>query len=385
MRVLFWVQHLLGIGHLRRTLALAEAMAARGLEVTLASGGPPLALNLPERVALVQLPILRATDETFSAMQGADGRPADAALWEARRAKLLDLFDRLRPRVVMTEMFPFGRRAFRGELLPLLETAGRAREKVWRIASVRDVLVQKAAPERSLWMRDITLAQYDRVLVHTDPALVPFGLTFPFARDLGQRLVSTGYVAPAAPPPADGGLGRGEVLVSAGGGRVGHALLEAALGARRLSRACSHVPWRLVTGAGFPAEDLASLTRRVPEGVTIEHEHEDFQALLANSLLSVSQAGYNTVVEALRYKKAMVLVPFETGTETEQRVRAERLAGAGLAVIVAAGELNAWRLACAVDAALDRPQAPSQAIDLDGAARSADIVARLAERTDGPR
>jgi predicted glycosyltransferase len=385
MRVLFWVQHLLGTGHLRRALTLAEAMAARGLEVTLASGGAPLALELPERVALVQLPALRAADAAFSAMEGADGRPADAALWQARRAKLLDLFERLRPRVVMTEMFPFGRRAFQGELLPLLETAGGAREKVWRIASVRDVLVLKAAPDRPLWMRDITLAHYDRVLVHTDPALVPFGLTFPFARDLKARLVSTGYVAPPAPPPADSGLGRGEVLVSAGGGRVGHALLEAALGARRLSRACSQLPWRLVTGAGFPAEDLASLTRRVPEGVTIEHEHEDFQALLANSLLSVSQAGYNTVVEALRYKKAMVLVPFETGTETEQRVRAERLAAAGLAVTVAAGELNARRLACAIDAALDGPRAPSQVIDLDGAARTAEVVACLAERTDGPR
>src|SRR5918996_1069614 len=95
---------------------------------------------------------------------------------------------------------------------PLLEAAGR--DGVWRIASVRDVLVQKAAPERCLWMRDLTLAYYDRVFVHTDPVLVPFGLTFPFADDLGPRLVSTGYVAPPAMTSPCGGPGPGEILVS---------------------------------------------------------------------------------------------------------------------------------------------------------------------------
>ena len=38
-RVLFYVQHLLGIGHLKRAAILAEAMAAMGLDVTVAYGG----------------------------------------------------------------------------------------------------------------------------------------------------------------------------------------------------------------------------------------------------------------------------------------------------------------------------------------------------------
>ena len=40
-RVLFYVQHLLGIGHLKRAEILAEAMAAAGLDVTVAYGGRP--------------------------------------------------------------------------------------------------------------------------------------------------------------------------------------------------------------------------------------------------------------------------------------------------------------------------------------------------------
>ena len=38
-RVLFHVQHLLGIGHLKRAEILAQAMAKSGLEVTVAYGG----------------------------------------------------------------------------------------------------------------------------------------------------------------------------------------------------------------------------------------------------------------------------------------------------------------------------------------------------------
>ena len=40
--VLFHVQHLLGIGHLRRAGAIARGLVAAGLDVTVASGGAPV-------------------------------------------------------------------------------------------------------------------------------------------------------------------------------------------------------------------------------------------------------------------------------------------------------------------------------------------------------
>ena len=42
MKVFFHVQHLLGIGHLRRADVLARALREAGFEVTLASGGMPV-------------------------------------------------------------------------------------------------------------------------------------------------------------------------------------------------------------------------------------------------------------------------------------------------------------------------------------------------------
>ena len=51
-RVLFHVQHLLGIGHLRRAAALAKACAGHGLEVTVASGGGAIDDLRPEQVSV---------------------------------------------------------------------------------------------------------------------------------------------------------------------------------------------------------------------------------------------------------------------------------------------------------------------------------------------
>jgi predicted glycosyltransferase len=350
MQVLFWVQHLLGTGHLKRAATVARALAEAGLRVTLVSGGPPAPWLMPRGVELVQLPWVRARDLAFSGLVDADDRPLDDALRAARRARLVELFQARAPQVVITEMFPFGRRAFRFELLPLLEAVAKARPRPWLVCSVRDVLVQKSTVERYLWMRDLALAHYDRVLAHTDPALIPFGHTFPYADALGQRLVSTGYVVEPGPPASAGD----EVLVSAGGGRVGRALLAAAIRARPLSRARDQ-PWRLIAGGGVDAASLAVLEAERSAGLTLERQRDDFQSLLAKCLLSVSQAGYNTVMEVLRLDKPMVLVPFETMTETEQRIRAERLSGLGLAETVWGTELTPSRLARAIDRVLSRP------------------------------
>ena len=110
------------------------------------------------------------------------------------------------------------------------------------------------------------------------------------------------------------------MLVSAGGGRSARALLAAALEARPLSRLRERA---LAAGraAAICRRRVAGARRRPAAGWSLERQRDDFPALLAKSLLSVSQAGYNTVVEGLRLGKPMVLVPFETATETEQRTR----------------------------------------------------------------
>ena len=331
--VLFYVQHLLGIGHLRRAALIARAIQAAGLELRFVSGGAPAGEIDIGAGELIQLPPAVSADVHFSAILDEDGRPIDDVWRDRRRRLLLAAFEAERPDLVLVEMFPFGRRQFAFELLPLLEAA-KARGLPTAV-SLRDILVAKSKPERIAETVAVVRRLVDRVLVHGDPRLVGLEATFAGAAEIADRLVYTGYVAEAAPPgtgpgtPAGGAAEGAEILVSAGGGAVGGPLLRAALAARPAT-SLAHSPWRLIAGPNLPAAEFAELQGTAPAGVTVERFRSDFPALLARSRLSLSQAGYNTVMDILAVGARALVLPFAEGAESEQSLRARLLAERGL-------------------------------------------------------
>jgi predicted glycosyltransferase len=373
MTALIWVQHLLGTGHLRRAQAIAAALARSGVSVVLLSGGAPVPWPAPQGVRVVQLPPLRSSDAAFSALIDLDGRAAGTELWESRREAICAAVTAARPRIVVTEMFPFGRRAFRAEIEALLTAAAPFRPLV--ASSMRDVLIGRSEPARWDEMRDIALARYDLVLVHSDPRVIPFDLSFPHAAALGERVVYTGYVLGVGrPTPAEADLA---VVVSAGGGAVGRRLLATALDARHLSDLGDR-PWLLVAGANLPEGEHAALVAAAPPGVSVARHRDDLPDLLATADVSVSQAGYNTIVEGLAGAARLVLVPFDGPGQDEQHKRAGRLAELGLATIVAPAELSPLALAGAINRAAALPRPDAGWVDLDGAARAARLLLQRA-------
>ncbi len=379
-RVLFYVQHLLGVGHLKRAALIARALAGRGFEVDLVSGGLPVAGIVAPGVRLIQLPPARSRDEAFTELVDADGAPVGEAWESRRRARLLALFAESRPEVLVVETFPFGRRRMRFELLPLLDAAAAARPRPLVVASVRDILQLGRKPGRAAEAADIVRDRFDHVLVHGDPSFARFDETFPAAAKIADRLHHTGFVA--EPARAQGAVagGRHGVVVSTGGGAVGRALLDAALAARPLSP-LGQAPWRLIAGSNLGADELAAIGARAPAGVTVERDRSDFGALLAAAAVSVSQCGYNTVMDVLRAEVPAVVVPFAGTGETEQPMRAARLAERGLVRVVAEAALAPESLATAIAAALATPPPSARGLDLDGAAKSARLIAGwLAER-----
>lgn len=377
MRLLFWVQHLLGTGHLRRALTLSGAFAARGHAVTLVSGGMPTSWPIDQHIRFEQLPPLRAADHGFSALVDEHGREAGGALMEQRRQRLLDLLAETRPDLIMTEMFPFGRGAFRGELLPLLEAARRMVPAPLVCCSLRDVLVGQADPAKTMRMAELARRHFDRVLVHGDAGVIPLEASFPMAGGIADLLCYTGYLTDAAVerPVAV----RDEILVSAGGGAVGGPILRAALAAQALV-ADQRFRWRFVLGMNFARDEALKLQDKAAGGTIIDVHHDSLVPYLARAAVSVSQAGYNTVVEALATRTPMVLVPFGRGREDEQTRRAEVLAARGLAEIVNEPALTPDAIARAVERAMGL-KLPATGITLDDGHRAVMAVERMQART----
>jgi len=372
-RILFWVQHLLGIGHLMRAATLARAFEAHGFAVTLVSGGMAVPGFEPRIDRFVQLPPTRATDRYFKVLVDARDNRIDEAWKAMRRDRLLSVFAETRPDIVLVELYPFGRRQMRFEVEPMLEAAHALPDRPLIVSSVRDILVEPDKPERIDEMVARLRRYFDLVLVHGDGAFIPFETTFPRLAEIADLTRYTGYVVDTPPPrEGPGAPGWGEVIVSTGGGAVGSELIEVALAARPLT-ALADAPWRMLAGHNLPDDRFVALAAAAPRGVTVERARPDFRRLVANCRLSISQGGYNTVMEVLAAGVPAVAVPYAGGLESEQTLRCGLLAERGALQIVAEKDVTPASLAAAIDRAAAQPPG-AVTLDTGGAARSAALV-----------
>ncbi len=374
-KIFFYVQHLLGIGHQRRGATLTRAMQAAGLDVTYVSGGHAIPNLELAGANFVQLPPVRAVDLYFKELVDENDQPIDDAWRENRRAALMAAYQACNPDLIILELYPFGRRQMRFELLPLLDAARSRAKPPVVVSSVRDILVEPPKPERLVEMLERIDTYFDHVMVHGDEALVPFERTFPHAADIADKISYTGYVVDQrAEVGGSKGLGHDEVLVSAGGGAVGDKLLRTAMAARSLT-SLSDATWRVLVGTKVPEAEFLALAEIADSGIIVERARGDFPSLLMNCALSISQGGYNTVMESLHAGCAALIVPYAGGLESEQTLRAELLTERGLINVLAEAELSPEILAASINTAiLDQGQGMAITIKTDGAAETARLV-----------
>ena len=369
--ILFYVQHLLGIGHLRRTLAIAEACQNAGTPVEVITGGMPINLQQASPVLVHQLEPLQSADLSFTSIVDRRGAPLNDVLETVRTKELLRLFHDLRPEVLVTELFPFGRRRFQFELLPLLEAARAAKTPV--LCSVRDS-VQKRSKAREAetigWLR----TYYQRVLVHGEKEFLPLSDSFGEFDEISDLVSYTGFVDTTSYPKRRGesSLRRSqEVLVSAGGGKAGERLYLAAAEASALSMH-PDIVWRILAGTSPDTNLVTRLRQMGAETMTVESNRADFRALLSGCRLSVSQAGYNSVVDILASGAPALLVPFAgEGGETEQPARAQHLQAIQRAQVLPEANLDGPTLAVATDSLLAQSPESFMPVACNGAERSA--------------
>ena len=139
-RLLLYCQHSLGLGHLARSLAVADALS-ESFEVTLLNGGRfPAGTRLPRDVRIVNLPPLGHDDDYQLVSLDPEWTVAEAQ--EERLRRILAVLELKAPHVLLVELFPFGRKKFAFELVPLLEAARSQRpSRPLVLCSLRDILV----------------------------------------------------------------------------------------------------------------------------------------------------------------------------------------------------------------------------------------------------
>ena len=372
-RVLIYVQHLLGVGHLQRAIHLSTALLQQGFRVDLVSGGMPGHFPAAQPLRVHQLTPLYSPDGSFSRLLDANGDDIDDHWRDQRKQQLLQIFDACVPQVLITETFPFGRRMLQFELLPLLRASRESGDCKLVIASIRDILQPRSKPGRNRETCDLIDAWYDRVLVHGDENIARLEDSFALSDRIEDKLFYSGYICAQEARCAPAGEGVNEVLVSAGGSATGLQILQTALRAKSLS-ALNHLHWRLLVSQAIPADDFNQLQAMAGDGVTVERNRPDFSELIKRAQLSISQAGYNTMTDLLNSDTAAVVIPYAEADEKEQSLRAQALQARGRVIALDQSGLAAASLAEAINAAL--AQRPELVVNLDGAANSATMISQ---------
>ena len=377
MKIMVVVTHLLGTGHLRRSINLSQAFVESGHSVTLVSGGVPVKNFDTSGISLLQIPPLRSDGTDFARLLTVDNVVADESYLQDRQNQLVKVVKDLQPDIIITELFPFGRRMLRAEFLGLLQATRGLPHVPVVLSSVRDILAAPSS-EKKVQQTDAIIADYyDGVVVHSDPARTPLDVSWPVTESIRAKLFYTGYVAQSVTDYA-AKSNSNEVVVSAGGGSVGCRLYETAVEAARLS---PDTRWRILVG-GSDAEAEVSRLKALSAGTAtiVEANRPDFRQLLSDAVCSVSMCGYNTAIDLLLTGTPGVLIPFDAGGEQEQTLRATSLSERAAYTLLLAKHLTAQSLCCAVAQVSDMGRFSTDIKQFNGALETVRVATTLAEQ-----
>jgi len=386
-RILLYSHDTYGLGHLRRSLAVADQLARTllGAHQLLLTGSMVAgAFSLPPRLDMIKLPALSKRSNGQYKARALPTSLQETIAW--REQMILQAAIAFKPDLLLVDKTPAG---VHDELLPTLRHL-----KTWspdtRLAlGMRDIEDDPEATRAEWAERGVPHLQdevYDRILYYGWQEVFDPISSYQMSERAAAKLVECGYVSsPAATRSAQAvrreldAHDKPLVVATAGGGGDGYKILRTYL--EMQSGWPGEAPFHslVVTGPLMP-QGKRRLLRQAARtgGLTLVEFTPDLLSYVAAADLVVSMAGYNTVCEILSLGARSLLIP-RMRPRSEQQLRAELLAERGLVRMLLPDDLSPDRLAAEVVAALATPR-PAATLDMGGLARVSQAIADLLER-----
>ena len=414
-RIVFYSQHLIGVGHHFRNREIVRALS-QNHQIYFVDGGRQIpGGDLPDTVERIQLSPVFATERGLSS-EG-PGRDIQEVLRE-RRNILCEAIENIDPDVFMIEFFPFDRWGFRSELILAIETARLVNPDVKVICSLRDIpmraktadLIGPPMPDalaitdklrfysvpfggpqyvHTLMARRYynevcpTLNTYfDALLVHGDPKVTRLEEHFPWVEDIDIPIEYTGYVSEKLKSQRrKNGLPKRFVLVSAGGGAEAYELIVPCIEAWKLLLEQGATQGRemvIFTGPFVHDDHFESLKQMCDGGpFRLSRFAPDFLSWMQAADFSISRAGYNTCMNVLETDTPALLIPIVQADD--QVFRGNKLSELEQVDVIASQDLNPDSVADVIMQGISRSR-PSHDIALDGANKTLEFVSKLSTR-----
>jgi predicted glycosyltransferase len=385
-RILLYSHDTYGLGHLRRTLAIAgqiqqDLPRARQLLIT----GSMLAgaFALPPHLDLIKLPALSKRSNGQYKARVLPLSLTETIAW--REQMILQAVSAFQPDLVLVDKTPAG---VQGELLPMLRFLKTWQPQTRLVLGMRDIEDDPEATSAE-WeangARQLHEEVYAHLLLYGERGVFDPVCEYKMSPVAAAKLVTCGYLGRALQTRPREAIwreldigNRPLIVATAGGGGDGFHLLRTYLDALPLDSPLCGAHNLIVTGPLMPRAKQDQLRNRISGNhLTCIEFTPDLVSYLAAADLVVSMAGYNTVCELLSLGVRTLLVPREK-PRREQRLRAERLAQRGLVRVLPSSELSPERLAREVEAALACAP-PTITLNLNGLACASQAILSFLE------
>jgi predicted glycosyltransferase len=355
--ILMYSHDTYGLGHIRRTMAIATHLIAKNVNILILTGSPIVGrFSFPEGIDFVRVPGMIKRSNTIYVPHtiNIDAHHAlhiRQSIIEAT-AKAFD------PKLFIVDKVPLG---LKGELKPTLEWFRNNRPKTKIVLGLRDVL-DDAESTRREWeqkkFEEVLDELYSEIWIYGNKDLYDPVVEYAMPERISRKVVYTGYIPRPRPPRKyfDKGKGRKKlVVVTTGGGGDGYPVLDNYLGMLEQNGSS---PFRslVITGPFIPRDQLDELVERArARNVPLVSFMKKIERKLAEADLIISMGGYNTICEVLSLQKNSLIIPRED-PRMEQRIRAEMMKARGLVDFIPWGELSPARLHEKISQLLEHPE-----------------------------
>lgn len=377
LRVVLYSHDTMGLGHVRRNLLIAQALADSHLKVNvmlITGTRAASAFTMPPGVDCLTLPSLYKESDGQYRSRHLNINLKD--ITDLRAKTILGATQAFKPDVMIVDNVPRG--AVK-ELDPTLEYL-RKNNQTQCILGLRDILDDPDIISRE-WLvagnMDVIRSCYDAVWVYGDPAVFDLVKEHNFPADVSSKIHFTGYFDQRMRLKFPGAGNAGSdmtallpqspfALCLVGGGQDGAKLAEAFSRSDFPAGTCGV----LVTGPFMPLHIKERIRLRAAkrDDLHVLDFVTEPVSLIQQARSVITMGGYNTVSEVLSFEKRALVVP-RVKPRREQLIRAEHLGALGAVDVLLPENLTP----CALTEWLLGDENPSpqrrSRIDLNGLSR----------------
>jgi predicted glycosyltransferase len=329
--ILMYSHDTYGLGHIRRTMAIASHLIGPRTNILILTGSPIAGrFSFPEQIDFVRIPgmIKRTNDEYLPLSIKINARHA----LDIRKNIITATAKTFQPHLFIVDKEPFG---LKKEVLPTLQWLRRCRPGTRSILGLRDIMddaetVKKDWQEKGVY--DLLDELYSEIWVYGNQAFYDPIVEYDIHASISGKMHFTGYIPRKVPNreaarklKKELGAANGEklVAVTTGGGGDGYTVMHTYLSMLESLPNSAAFKSVLITGPFMPKHERKLVYKRGRKlGVRTYHFYRQMEKIFAAADLVVSMGGYNTLCEILSQGTLSLVIPRETPRK-EQLIRAQ--------------------------------------------------------------